>query len=148
MDAPPASSHAKLGREHPNPTKPTTQDVTNRSKAGSGSESTQTQDEYPYEGEELPSRVSELSLGTTSESSTTPFDIITRPPPDESPEERDTRLERERNAKKASDAIDEEIDRARRAKKKPIKLLLLGKPQLISALSHLTRESGRPKRVR
>jgi hypothetical protein len=130
MDAPPASSHAQLGSEHPNPTIPATQDVTHRSKAGSGSGSTQTQDEYPYEVEELPSRGSELSVGTTS---TTPFDIITRPPPDESPGERDTRLERERNAKKASDAIDEGIDRARRAKKKPIKLLLLGKP-----LSHLS----------
>jgi hypothetical protein len=131
MDTPPASSHAKLGSEHPNPTNSATQDATTSAKTSS--RLTETQDEYPHEVGELPSRVSELSPGTTSGSPPTTFDVMTGPPPDESTEEQAARLEREQDAKKASDAIDEEIDRARRTKKKPIKLLLLGE-----SLPHLS----------
>jgi hypothetical protein len=59
-------------------------------------------------------------------------DPLTRaiaPPPDETPEEREVRLQAESEAKKVSDAIDEELNRQRIAEKKaakPVKVLLLG----------------------
>lgn len=57
-----------------------------------------------------------------------PISRILAPPPDESPEEREIRLAAEKEAKKRSDAIDEELTRQRNAerKSKPVKVLLLG----------------------
>jgi guanine nucleotide-binding protein alpha-1 subunit len=51
------------------------------------------------------------------------------PPPDETPEERHVRILAEQEAKRVSDAIDEELNRQRQAEKKaqkPVKVLLLG----------------------
>jgi hypothetical protein len=59
-------------------------------------------------------------------------DPLTRaiaPPPHETPAERALRIAAEQEAKRVSDAIDEELNRQRTADKKgpkPIKLLLLG----------------------
>lgn len=54
-----------------------------------------------------------------------PLAEVLAPPPFETIEEREKRLEREREAKRVSDVIDEEIDKERRAEK-PMKILLLG----------------------
>jgi hypothetical protein len=49
------------------------------------------------------------------------------PPKNEKPHERDARLLAEREAKKISDSIDDELNRQRLAeRKKPVKILLLG----------------------
>ena len=59
-------------------------------------------------------------------------DPLTRaiaPPPNETPAERDLRMAAEQEAKRVSDAIDDELNRQRIADKKnpkPIKILLLG----------------------
>lgn len=58
-----------------------------------------------------------------------PLDILMAPPENETPAERELRLETEREAKKRSDLIDEEINKQRIAEKKApkaVKLLLLG----------------------
>jgi guanine nucleotide-binding protein subunit alpha len=57
------------------------------------------------------------------------LDFALAPPPNESAEEREERLLKEREAKVVSDAIDKEIEAERRAEKKkikPVKILLLG----------------------
>ncbi|KAF7298119.1 hypothetical protein HMN09_01033300 [Mycena chlorophos] len=54
------------------------------------------------------------------------------PPPGETPAEREARLLREREAKKRSDLIDQELNRQRAAEKKankPVKILLLGQSE-------------------
>ncbi|KAL0579767.1 hypothetical protein V5O48_002261 [Marasmius crinis-equi] len=62
-------------------------------------------------------------------------DPLTRamaPPPDETPSDREARLQAEQEAKKRSDAIDEEINQQRLAEKKeqpPVKVLLLGQSE-------------------
>ncbi|KAH7882371.1 guanine nucleotide binding protein, alpha subunit [Phlebopus sp. FC_14] len=62
-------------------------------------------------------------------------DPLTRaiaPPPNESPAEREQRISKEQEAKRVSDAIDEELNRQRIAEKKgpkPIKILLLGQSE-------------------
>lgn len=56
-------------------------------------------------------------------------DPLTRamaPPPDETPEERQIRIEVERENKRVSDEIDEEIKRSSKKGPKPVKILLLG----------------------
>jgi hypothetical protein len=57
-------------------------------------------------------------------------DPLTRaiaPPPNETPDQREARLLSEQEAKRISDAIDEDINRQRTAKKsKHVKILLLG----------------------
>ncbi|KAG7449581.1 G-alpha-domain-containing protein [Guyanagaster necrorhizus] len=61
-----------------------------------------------------------------------PLAVVTAPPPDESPSERDERLSNEKAAQKRSDAIDEEIARQRIAEKKApkvVKVLLLGQSE-------------------
>ncbi|KAJ6602208.1 guanine nucleotide-binding protein alpha-4 subunit [Mycena sp. CBHHK59/15] len=55
-----------------------------------------------------------------------------RPPPGETPQDRDARLQHEREAKKRSDLIDQELNRQRSADKKalkPVKILLLGQSE-------------------
>ncbi|KAG6379714.1 guanine nucleotide binding protein, alpha subunit [Boletus reticuloceps] len=67
-------------------------------------------------------------------------DPLTRaiaPPPNETPTERELRMAAEQEAKRVSDAIDDELNRQRIAEKKsprPVKILLLGASTLISAL--------------
>ncbi|PPQ87940.1 hypothetical protein CVT25_001125 [Psilocybe cyanescens] len=64
-------------------------------------------------------------------SSDDPLDEVLRPPPDETPEERDLRLEREAEAKRVSLAIDANIRAERQAlrKKRIVRLLLLGQSE-------------------
>jgi polynucleotide 5'-kinase involved in rRNA processing len=76
-----------------------------------------------------------LSLTLDSRSmSTTLDDPLTRalqPPPDETPAEREERVRAEREAKRVSDEIDEELRRERIAlkKKRPVRVLLLGQSE-------------------
>lgn len=59
------------------------------------------------------------------------------PPPNETPEQRDTRLRAEKEAQLRSDAIDEEINRQRVAEKresKCVRMLLLGNAYLVLTL--------------
>ncbi|KAJ6497806.1 guanine nucleotide binding protein, alpha subunit [Mycena sanguinolenta] len=61
-----------------------------------------------------------------------PLTLALAPPPGESPEDREARLLREREAKKRSDLIDQELARQRAADKKsskPVKILLLGQSE-------------------
>ncbi|EJD04654.1 G-alpha-domain-containing protein [Fomitiporia mediterranea MF3/22] len=61
-----------------------------------------------------------------------PLTAAIAPPPNESPEERETRLHHEREAKRVSDEIDEALHKERaamRRKKKPVKVLLLGQSE-------------------
>lgn len=56
-------------------------------------------------------------------------DPLTRamaPPPNETPAEREVRLQAERKAKQVSDAIDEELKKDQRKSHKLVKILLLG----------------------
>lgn len=57
-----------------------------------------------------------------------PLAHIFAPPPNESHHDKENRIKAEQEAKKRSDAIDEEINRERNARKnsKPVKILLLG----------------------
>jgi len=58
-----------------------------------------------------------------------PLTLAIAPPPDETAGERETRLRKEAQAKKVSDAIDEELERQRLAERrgpKPVRVLLLG----------------------
>lgn len=71
-----------------------------------------------------------------------PLDLAIAPPPDESAEQREERLLKEREAKVVSDAIDEEIEAERSAEKKktkPVKILLLGAcyPSSLSKHRHI-----------
>lgn len=54
-----------------------------------------------------------------------PLAEVTAPPAFETDDQREKRLEGEREAKRVSDVIDEQIDKERRADK-PLKILLLG----------------------
>lgn len=61
-----------------------------------------------------------------------PLTLALAPPPDESPQDREARHQREREAKKRSDLIDQELSRQRAADKKadkPVKILLLGQSE-------------------
>ncbi|KAF7341901.1 hypothetical protein MSAN_02045800 [Mycena sanguinolenta] len=61
-----------------------------------------------------------------------PLTLALQPPPDETPQAREARLQLEREAKKRSDLIDEEINRERIADKKSVKsvkILLLGQSE-------------------
>lgn len=63
---------------------------------------------------------------------TDPLAVVTAPPPDETPEEKAGREEREAEAQKISDQIDEELHAERVALKKQgniIKILLLGQSE-------------------
>ncbi|KIK70160.1 hypothetical protein GYMLUDRAFT_34639 [Collybiopsis luxurians FD-317 M1] len=71
----------------------------------------------------MPSRVLETSLDESD-----PLSKAISPPPDESAEEMQARLQHEQEAQRVSDAIDEDLDRQRAAEKKapkPIRVLLL-----------------------
>jgi hypothetical protein len=60
-----------------------------------------------------------------------PLALALAPPPGESPEDREARLLAEREAKKRSDLIDQELSRERSESKsvKPVKILLLGQSE-------------------
>ncbi|KAH6905970.1 guanine nucleotide binding protein, alpha subunit [Coprinopsis sp. MPI-PUGE-AT-0042] len=61
-----------------------------------------------------------------------PLDVVTRPPPNETPADRTERVRREAEAKRISDAIDEDIRREKAEKKKtgrPVRVLLLGQSE-------------------
>ncbi|KAJ7232777.1 guanine nucleotide-binding protein alpha-4 subunit [Mycena haematopus] len=61
-----------------------------------------------------------------------PLTLALAPPPGESPQDREARLQREREAKKRSDLIDQELARQRASDKKtskPVKILLLGQSE-------------------
>jgi len=64
-------------------------------------------------------------------SSDDPLDEILKPPPDESLEQRQLRLDREAEAKRVSQAIDASIkaERTARRKKRIVRLLLLGQSE-------------------
>ena len=57
-----------------------------------------------------------------------PLAHVLAPPPNESQHDKEQRIKTEQAAKKRSDAIDEEINKQRIARKnsKPVKILLLG----------------------
>ncbi|KAJ7072562.1 guanine nucleotide-binding protein alpha-4 subunit, partial [Mycena amicta] len=61
-----------------------------------------------------------------------PLTLALQPPPNENLEAREARLQHERDAKKRSDLIDQELNRQRNAEKKaakPVKILLLGQSE-------------------
>lgn len=60
-----------------------------------------------------------------------PLSRALQPPPDETPAERDERLRAEREAKRVSDEIDEQLRKERVVlkKKKPVRVLLLGQSE-------------------
>jgi guanine nucleotide-binding protein alpha-1 subunit len=60
-----------------------------------------------------------------------PLDAFLQPPPNETPEERETRLAREAEASRRSQAIDASIkaEKQLRKKKRIVKLLLLGQSE-------------------
>lgn len=60
-----------------------------------------------------------------------PLTRALQPPPNESVAERDERLRAEREAKRVSDEIDDELRRERAAfkKKQPVRVLLLGQSE-------------------
>jgi hypothetical protein len=60
-----------------------------------------------------------------------PFNELLRPPPDETPEQREIRQAREEEAQKVSMAIDASIktERQERKKKRIVRLLLLGQSE-------------------
>jgi len=64
-------------------------------------------------------------------SSNDPLDEVLKPPSDETPEQRELRLEREAEAKRVSLAIDASIkaERHARRKKRIVRLLLLGQSE-------------------
>jgi hypothetical protein len=77
-------------------------------------------------------------------SSNDPFDAILRPPPDESPAQREMRILAEQQAKQVSDAIDEQlrVERAELKRNKPdVKILLLGQSESGKSTT-LKRRSG------
>ena len=55
-----------------------------------------------------------------------PLTLAIAPPPNETIQERDARVHREREAKKVSDEIDEEIKKGQKKAPKAVKILLLG----------------------
>ena len=72
------------------------------------------------------------------------------PPPNESPEARQARVNLEKKAKLRSDAIDEELNKQRSAEKKggkPIKVLLLGVSLLLSSFLPLQLYQARANQV-
>lgn len=61
-----------------------------------------------------------------------PLTLAIAPPKDESPEEKETREQAEIEARRISEAIDEQIRQERttlKKKKKPVKVLLLGQSE-------------------
>lgn len=64
--------------------------------------------------------------------STDPLAVVTAPPPDETPEEKAAREEREAEAQRISDQIDDELRAEKAALKKQeqiVKILLLGQSE-------------------
>ena len=67
-------------------------------------------------------------LAVSRSSTDDPLARVFAPPPDESQFDRENRIRAELEAKKRSDAIDEEINKQRLSRRnpKPVKILLLG----------------------
>ena len=89
----------------------------------------------------LQSRLSQSRMLSASGSSMEdPLTHVLAPPPNESQHDKENRIRAEQEAKKRSDAIDEEINRERNARKnsRPVKVLLLGECSVHSRL-HLDR---------
>ena len=74
-----------------------------------------------------------------------PISLLLTPPPDESPEERAIRLEKEADARRVSDAIDEQIKRDHAALKKQniLKMLILGQSESGRSLWYMHPFCGR-----
>jgi guanine nucleotide-binding protein alpha-1 subunit len=75
----------------------------------------------------MPARISHRSIEENSQFD--PFDRVWAPPANESDREKAARMVHEAEAKRISDAIDQDIDKQRNADKKapkPVKVLLLG----------------------
>ena len=71
---------------------------------------------------------SKTKIDTTGD----PLAYMMLPPPNETEEQRQTRLAAEAEAKRISDAIDDELQRQAKAEKrgpKPVKILLLGQSE-------------------
>lgn len=60
-----------------------------------------------------------------SNSTTDPLSLLLAPSRSETPEQRDKRVQQEEEAKRISNAIDEELNKERKTPK-PVKILLLG----------------------
>lgn len=69
------------------------------------------------------------SIGNDSSSADDPLSRALQPPPDESPDDRALRIQRQQDAQRVSSEIDESIQESKKAfdrRKKAIKILLLG----------------------
>src|ERR1700683_4416216 len=78
-------------------------------------------------------------------------DPLTRamaPPPNETIQERDARIHREREAKRVSDEIDEELRKGCKKGTKPVKILLLGQYFISERMKVLIFLVCRPERIR
>ena len=89
-------------------------------------------------------------LSASSPSTDDPLAYVFAPPPNESEHERENRMRAEDEAKKRSDAIDEEINKQRITRKnRPVKILLLGQPTISFLRCKITHAApSRSKRVR
>jgi guanine nucleotide-binding protein subunit alpha len=70
------------------------------------------------------------------------------PPQNESPEERDLRMQKEKAAKQVSDAIDAELSREQaydKKRPKPVKILLLGASPATLAAYHCISDPSDPR---
>jgi len=72
-----------------------------------------------------------FATGTERDSTDDPLTAALQPPADETPAQREERVRAEREAKRVSDEIDEELRRERVAlkKKRPVRVLLLGQSE-------------------
>lgn len=69
------------------------------------------------------------SLGNEASATDDPLSQALQPPPDESPDDRALRIQRQQEAQRVSSEIDESIQESKKAfdrRKKAIKILLLG----------------------
>ena len=81
----------------------------------------------------LPEHLGNMPARTLPNFEDDPLTNAIKPPPDETPEERQRRLRSEHDAKAISDSIDEELESQRaseRNEQKPVKILLLGESPL------------------
>jgi len=80
---------------------------------------------------------SAVTMAAAHRPSDDPFEELLQPPADETPEERDVRLEREAEATRISQAIDASIKAEKHARKKKriVRLLLLGQSESGERLS-------------
>lgn len=74
-----------------------------------------------------------------------PLSVLLAPPPNETAEERETRLRLEAEARSISERIDEQLkaERAALKKNRPVKVLLLGQSESGACMRRLLTECGR-----